>query len=501
MAEWWNQDWTAQSGNKFLKQTGAAQDCLIVNFRNALALRADRVGELSGVVAALSPGDKVCLGLLPPGGGGAIDVAGLAQLRECAINTVATWYVRKFNDDWSDYSPEGLGFLASDKSPVTINSGDAANDGPYIPVQIDGAAFKFNADFESGHEPYDFAPVLRKWRREIYTLSQAGSDGQRARFAVYRGLFHRKFFNDDADGALWNTYVTTPSDEEQHSTLFFEHDGTSWNLSDDQISPADVVTEQTAGWEGYFDADGDYIAHTRGFYNPGQIVDGDLLNNIRDYINSLGRTYGAGIPNGDTDHYLCALSSVTAGLVWKSGTAAERTGSSNTSQAAAESDFTASTFTPGSDQTGALGASTTQLFSLSPKYQLRRDTTKVEFPLTVWSSDDSYQPVQNPDSIEREISVWLCSQPTTLDGYNVFDDYGDPVIVGWHEYGTRVTNSDATFITAQIGALTIPTPWSDTPVEDTKEKTARGYDVFDAAVIFDWASSTNGFAFSRLTPT
>lgn len=520
MTDWWNQDFTSESGYAYAKQTGSDDDCFVRNVFNALQQRMDYTGGGSPVSTA-DIGDKFALGGITafPSTTG----TGLANWRESAMG-VGDSFVKKYNPDWTRWTPQGMKpFLAADPSTslTVVNGGANFDDSLFYPY-VDGVSLRYDTAFDSLYTDYDIQPVTRSWRREIYKTTQAGTSGWRARFGVYnKPLFARRFHNIECADALYDTVVTTTSGEEKYAGIIFEHDGTSWSVSDDQVSPVDKVTELTAGYGGNFDADGHLIANTNGKWNPGQIIDGQLLNDLRDYINHMDIVPANGaLPVGDVPGYTLANSYEDADLRWSAGSIADRTGFGHTQALASGTTSsslvfvgyasTAAAHTPSVDNTGDTRALTYQRYAPSGNDYYGVERAKGTFHLPALTGD----PMNNPDTLEREVSWWGCgSPPLELNappeleiGQIKYDDYGDGVAAIWQEFSSRVTTSGTAAATL-LGSLTIPSPWSD-DIDRTLDRdddgfyeTWRGYVLFPISVMLDYGATTNGFTFTRLTPT
>lgn len=96
-------------------------------------------------------------------------------------------------------------------------------------------------DGSTGYLPFPYPNGWeRHFPREIYTLSYAGLVGQRARFVVYLGGTWR---SERFGVSPFGGGVTTPSGERVNAGKFFDHNGTAWVLSADQVSGPDEVIE------------------------------------------------------------------------------------------------------------------------------------------------------------------------------------------------------------------------------------------------------------------
>jgi hypothetical protein len=169
--------------------------------------------------------------------------------------------------------------------------------GPYSPA---GHALLFGRKYDNTTYP-TFKPVpypqgyRRVFPRTIYTLSQSGTDGWRARFEQYKTADF--YYGVLASDALFGTVVTTPSTEQKYSGQMFDHVSGSWVVSNDQISDPDHVSDTVASVTG-------------GQFGPvaysGDYINGQWLNDLRDSINQsawigyTGLTGAGGFTNPGT---------------------------------------------------------------------------------------------------------------------------------------------------------------------------------------------------------
>lgn len=115
----------------------------------------------------------------------------------------------------------------------------------------------------------------RQFPRTIYTLSQSGSSGWRARFEA---MVSEQYWGVLVTDPLWGTSVTTPSGERTNSGKIFTYTGGAWVVSGDQISDVDRVSETitsgATGRQGPPMYRGDYFT-------------GQMLNDFRDQLNQF----------------------------------------------------------------------------------------------------------------------------------------------------------------------------------------------------------------------
>ncbi len=90
----------------------------------------------------------------------------------------------------------------------------------------------------------------RKYRRSIWRIDYPGEAGQRAIFKAWGKSFLPQFWYaassgqyDGSPGPDYGQSVFTPNEQRWQGGLYFDHDGTGWVLSDDQLTPADLVDD------------------------------------------------------------------------------------------------------------------------------------------------------------------------------------------------------------------------------------------------------------------
>lgn len=140
------------------------------------------------------------------------------------------------------------------------------------PWTIDGQPTVLNTSFSDISNTVRDRPFpypngwTRTIPRTIYTLSQAGTLGQRTRFQNCQGESLNRLLSTDPN---YLAGVTTPTAQIINSGKFFDYTLSGWTLSADQSSSADILTEH-----GLLPQAGDYLT-------------GQLLNDLRDAINQL----------------------------------------------------------------------------------------------------------------------------------------------------------------------------------------------------------------------
>jgi hypothetical protein len=438
----WNIDWETRVGEPLAKASGAAD----VQYNFGRAAEERWLGSITHFTVG-SEGDFALRFVNAPGS----NDSGIAAVE-------ATWWALQNRYLRPGYDPEGNRWF----NTVSFLG---ANDSTF--------------DNDTGR-------IQRRWRRRIWSTSNAGSTGQRAIFEDHRpfdvstntrGAWYAV---DDTDGAF-NTYVTTPDAQRKHSGKLFEHNGTTWVLASDQSTPADIVTQAAAKrwW-------------------PGSIVHGDDLNELRDRINDLTATWAVDDPDSDgsagafgdgsmwrfnSSNSSTPPSGGSSGLVYSDGRS--RFGSSGISSADADADYAADVdYDDSGVRAGALtGVGGTPANSWTTERHRNEIVTAT---------------VHLPDTgLTREITFWVWAVGfTAFPGTTVeFDAYSDGVIEQrWHAVGGPVSQSvkevdsgDDSIYAGSLGAA--PSPWpAGTDV-------ARGWTLKDVGITVNWAVS-GGFTYT-----
>lgn len=109
----------------------------------------------------------------------------------------------------------------------------------------------------------------RYFPRTIYTVSQPGTNGWRARFEALAGI--QPYYGVLSTDPLFSTSVSTPVGERKYTGQYFVYQSGAWAVDNSsQASPPDVVNETGAT-----------------LAMPGDYITGQMLNDIRDAINSM----------------------------------------------------------------------------------------------------------------------------------------------------------------------------------------------------------------------
>lgn len=304
---------------------------------------------------------------------------------------------------------------------------------------------------------------VRRLPRTIYTISQSGSNGQRARFeaqptsVTYYGVL--------STDPLFGTIVSTPPGEQKYSGQYFTYSAGAWSVSTDQASDPDLLTET-----------GTTLLH------PGDYVDGHVLNNIRNGINELlvslvGSTPGAGVGYAGTNIQTVAASepfavyaNISAGF-----------GTSTVSEAAAQAAFAAS----GSTTSGPSQYNTILHGSSSNTY----DCFATNGGLTLTGAS-------NPNSQNRTIKWLMFPIPPNQGTTNTFDAETSSVVNGqWNSLVADTTSSSLTPVSATYQS-TGPSPGSNWPAVPgtVGQVNAEGWQIQWAAAVLNW-SVAGGFKY------
>lgn len=330
--------------------------------------------------------------------------------------------------------------------------------------------------------------IRRRWRRRIWSTANAGSSGQRAVLEDHRPLmlddgvtFNTKglwYAVDDGDAAF-ATYVTTPDAQRKYSGKLFDHNGTTWVLSSDQSTPADIVTQTDSNR-----------------WYPGTIIHGSDLNELRDRINDMAKTWAVADPNNDGSagnadatmrRFSTPLSSTPPSSVAGSLATANN-----------QNRFAVS-FVSAADADTLYNAASPSAGGKAMMIKTRSGTA----PSESWSNERGESEIATasahlPDTGQnREVYyyVWAVLPTAAVGAAQEFDAYGDGVVEQrWHFLGsgqqtTDEVDSGADGVQAGTVAGTAPSPWP------SGTDTARGWELKDVGIVVDWTVSS-GFTYS-----
>lgn len=372
------------------------------------------------------------------------------------ILTIAKFFVRRFDDSGDDYTPDGLRTL----------------DSPLYHQNDDGSKTKIVFPYPNGWE--------RHYPREIYTLSQSGTDGQRARFTARIGTVWLGCSRSDP---LFNTTVTTPEIERVNSTKYFDRIAGEWVLSDDQSTDADEIIEFAgANWDHKW-LTGDYF----GWWN---------INDARDALNQLVRIpaffyYISGVFGV---YGLTSVEETQRFALWQHvdgrnrfGSGFDRGQTEDSYDAASELyDAGAYTMMP-------------EMFSNDPTVL---SATKNRLIVGIRSFGGAPATWPNPTGLEAEMSYWIWPEPPyggTLEplvGVVYEFDSGATGLTNevWNEVVSRQVSDDTTLASEIFGDI----PTDHTGIDWPASGDRRGYQARRGMVLFDYAV-IDGFEFSELT--
>lgn len=308
----------------------------------------------------------------------------------------------------------------------------------------------------------------RRWSRTIYTLSQPGSAGQRALFTYWATIWTSCPTTDPLHGTL----VTTPASEGKYSGRYFDHDGTQWVESPDQISLPDTVEETGVR-----------------YWYRGDLVDNKMLEETREALNQMTVTVGFYTPVGPLTSLGPQLG-FECGLRSSATEISERAGVSYDSQAAADADF--------NDDPGTVSATS------NTSYDFKRSGATQGFTYSTWRKVsniiaplnfqfNTFPPPPNPDAKSREVSFWIRAKPA-----GTWDDYGSGFPrEQWHEVGPR----QLTATTESLAGPTINEDRLDDPASQPWPTTGeRGWTLTggDVAILCRW-DVEGGFRYTYST--
>lgn len=285
-------------------------DCsLLVNVRLVYASDIDPgPGGAGGVLALPSVSDD------DAGGGDALLTATIIGARNFSMLQASVVYIAY------GFIPDGMTIAGS--APTGVTSGGGGADPPlgFLPFYpLGGPVITYAPTPYNPSDPYHVFPPSgwnRKWEQQIYATTYASGSG-RAMF-VSR-VNSTAWWSCPTNDPLFGTAVTTPSSEYKYSGFIMEGSSGSWTLSADQTSPVDIIHEnllayQTAGGAGYGAGSG-----LVNFSWPGDMFDGDWLNDLQAAMKLLHITQcsfiNGGIgPNGQavSPGFVVASSTISA---------------------------------------------------------------------------------------------------------------------------------------------------------------------------------------------
>lgn len=426
MALTWNNDWESLADGDFIGSMADGSAWMMF-----WAAYGERLAAASGTILRDYGDDHTYDGLRP------LNCAGTAetgwQWLALRILGLRTYFLRLFEDDGvTPWTPVGQSYILS---------------------------WGERTDYPTYHaNPIPFPGpngLRRKYRREIWRLDYPGTAGQRARFTSLQYNFFRSAkcgYYDGVAGTDFNSVVSTASDQRKYSGALFDHDGSGWVVSADQITPADVVL--------------DY-----GLPVAGDLFGGWFLNDLRDAINLLTTTIAA-------TTYAVNITPTRATAAWNSRSELNDKYVVAYDPAAVDAAWASATPTNSSGpplkfcDVGSLGS--------SRAYSMYSYIDVVGAP--------------NPSALNRDVSFLLRPSVRTspADAYRIYSDFGTGLTQDvWQAIGTPLSGTASVDISGpMVLELNQPLPWDHAHRPELYAA--------NAAVVFKW-DVAGGFVYSSST--